>query len=114
VLRWLEQVEIKHCEFIRLIRSMEFTSLAWRSWATKGQGHQGHQAYALKQAAVYDTLRKDAVLAFRQNSEPDIMGEHSVYEHITLVEILPKIASYRDSVLRSASITLNLTDADVF
>jgi hypothetical protein len=105
VLRWLEQVELKHCEFVRVIRSLGFTSRAWKA-AAGSCSKKGYSAYALRKAALYETLRADAVRAFKAHADPGIMGSKcsSSFEEISYCDFINCIAINRNSLLQGVGI----------
>jgi N-acetyl-anhydromuramyl-L-alanine amidase AmpD len=100
----LEQVELKHCEFVRLVNSLKYTSSTWESAASSEDEFTGRRAYALKQMASYDTLSKDAVAAFRMNADPGIINGICDFETITYSHLLERIKDNREKVLQKAGI----------
>lgn len=84
MMRWLEEFELKHVEFMRSIKSFEKMSSVWSILASKSSS-PANSALARKQAAIYETLRADASHWFRQTGEPRflVMTEHTLVKIIT-------------------------------
>jgi len=60
VYRWLEQVELKHCEFERTIKSLDFTAQTWRHAIDRAVTLPSHfVAYAQRQFAIHKDLVKE-------------------------------------------------------
>jgi hypothetical protein len=108
VLRWLEQVELKHFEFIRLIRSFRYTSSVWRAAAAADEKKTsvGYRAYALKQAAIYRSLERNAITVFRDSSNLDILPNDSDFGNISHNVLLIKIKAFRHKILQNAGVVL--------
>lgn len=59
MMRWLEEFELKHVEFMRSIKSFERMSSVWAELASKTP-LPGNAAFARKQSETFKTLSKDA------------------------------------------------------
>ncbi len=70
--RWLEQVEIKHAEYARVIRSFNQSVLVWTELAGTAEagGRLGHAAYARREAAKFAKLKSDAEESFKKVGIP--------------------------------------------
>lgn len=77
--RWLEQVEMKHYEFIRVIRSHAYMAEAWHQVGsqecTGGQYEQAKRAYAMRQEWTYDALKNEAKRLCLASGEPLLVAE---------------------------------------
>ncbi len=62
---WLEQVEVKHAEFPRVVLAFEDSSVIWGKLAESGQT-PGHTAYANRERMKFKELKEDAEAAFRR------------------------------------------------
>ena len=100
VLRWLEQVELKYCEFFRLVSSLERVSRYWMDVATNQTLDQGFSAYSLRQAALFKALLSNAIAEFETYSTRDVIGEEIDYTTVTYRGLMEKLAKHRDLFLR--------------
>lgn len=64
--RWQERVESLHAEFTRMIDRFTKDRDSWASLATKHSTTAGHVAYAKEHADMFESLRLDAELKFKQ------------------------------------------------
>lgn len=58
-LRWMEELELKHAELRRTIKSFETMSRVWNGISAQ-QSSPGAAAFTKKQSIMYDNLRKEA------------------------------------------------------
>ena len=63
-LRWLEEFEVKHLEFIRCIRYFDSMSDIWNTLA-RNEPRSGYRAFAYRQTSTFKDLKKDADTRFR-------------------------------------------------
>lgn len=84
MMRWLEEFELKHVDFMRCIKSFEKMRSVWTDLAEKVL-LPGERAFARKQAATYDYLQKDASEWFGKTAEPRFlnMTEETLIKTIT-------------------------------
>lgn len=75
--RWLEQLERKHFEFVRLIGSFRWYVEIWTGRRQKSSGNAGLAAFASRQAAVYEAMLDDAYSLFRGVAHPKLVGDRS-------------------------------------
>jgi hypothetical protein len=83
--RWIEQLEIKHAEMHRALAHFEFTSNAWMSCIQEERGaHDGHNARAVRQAAIYRGLADETQAALRRVGHPSLvnLGDSSLADRI--------------------------------
>jgi hypothetical protein len=71
MMRWLEEFELKHAEFIRCINGFSAMASAWGTLA-ETEVREGYAAFARHQADVFGRLREDAEKLFKQNAEPSL------------------------------------------
>jgi hypothetical protein len=71
MMRWLEEFELKHAEFIRCIKSFHAMATAWSTLATT-ETREGYAAFARYQADIYGRLHRDAEDLFKKNAEPSL------------------------------------------
>jgi hypothetical protein len=69
MMRWLEEFELKHMEFLRCIRSFDTLRSSWSSIEAK-EAREAYAAYARRQADTYKRLHDQAQLLFKENAEP--------------------------------------------
>lgn len=86
-------MEIKHFEFLRLIRTFKHSSDTWKSRGEIAY-KRGRKPYALRQAAIYNTLKSDAIAAFIASAEPKLMGT-SIHSTVTHAELVKCTMDYR-------------------
>jgi hypothetical protein len=69
--RWQEQLEIKHAEFMRCVRSFGQMGKAWRSIANAQGlvGKPGHASFAKKQSALFSRLEMDCRKHYKEVGE---------------------------------------------
>ena len=67
MLRWLEELELKHLEFLRTIKAFDTMSGIWNSMSSI-QLHSGYAAFARRQASYLTDLRDDARRRYRSAS----------------------------------------------
>ncbi|THU94988.1 hypothetical protein K435DRAFT_859998 [Dendrothele bispora CBS 962.96] len=70
--RWMEQFEIKHAEFARVISHFRTMSSTWNSLAESHES-PGHTAYAKRHAMMYMDLAEDAELRFKRVGHPEFV-----------------------------------------
>ncbi len=83
---WLAQLEIKHAEFPRAIRSFRKAVLSWQGIARRGVT-PGHSAFARREAAKWKQLEEDAIAAFKRVGIPrlrDVPEGGSLWEQVLL------------------------------
>lgn len=104
-MRWLEVVEVKHFEFLRLLRSLRYKSEKWKSFATSHDGqHPGYEAYANRQSAIQDSLLCEATSLFKASAEPDVLAPHDIeLSQLTHSILSQKVLEFRRSKLDVAS-----------
>jgi hypothetical protein len=61
---WLENFEIKHAEFRRLIRRLMHEVTQWTTLAEKNKG-PGHRAYAYRQVSMYRRMLLEEQFRFK-------------------------------------------------
>jgi hypothetical protein len=71
MMRWLEEFELKHAEFIRCINGFGAMASAWSTIAA-AEARDGYAAFARHQADIYHQLREDAEKLFKKNAEPSL------------------------------------------
>jgi hypothetical protein len=71
MMRWLEEFELKHVEFVRCISSFRAMATAWGSIAD-GETRGGYAAFARHQSHIFCNLHDDAVRLFEKNAEPGL------------------------------------------
>ena len=64
MLRWLEELELKHLEFLRMIKTFDTMSGFWSDMSSR-QLHSGYAAFARRQASYLTDLRDDARRRYR-------------------------------------------------
>jgi hypothetical protein len=72
-MRWLEEYELKHMEFIRCIKSFETMRALWGTMA-KHHAKPGYAAFARRQASTYKDLRDDAISRFKHVGNPNLLA----------------------------------------
>jgi hypothetical protein len=68
MMRWMEEFELKHAEFVRCIRSFQFMSVTWEQMASKATD-PGYAAFGRQQADTYRVLCEDAEKLVTQHGE---------------------------------------------
>lgn len=71
--RWLEQAEIKHVQFVRLVTSFRRMGDVWERLADVHKSDAGKQTFALKQSAIFRSREKDACSTFYSCGLPDLL-----------------------------------------
>jgi hypothetical protein len=71
MMRWLEEFELKHVEFIRCINSFQTMATTWVVVAEK-ETRDGYAAYARLQSSIFHQLRQEAECLFQKNAEPGL------------------------------------------
>lgn len=87
-LRWLEQLERKHFEFVRLIRSFQWYIRVWSDRELANSGNVGLSAFASRQVGVYNAMLDDAYRLFEGVADPKLVGDGKTVrslDHETLV-----------------------------
>lgn len=75
--RWLEQFELKHAEFERVIRSFDYSVKAWTSAANSQSPDQiavGMTEVANRHASVYQALAVTARNLYEKCADPILRG----------------------------------------
>ena len=72
MMRWLEEFELKHMEFIRCIKSFESMRAIWGTIANRHTG-LGYSAFAHRQSSMYSDLREDAISRFKHVGNPELI-----------------------------------------
>ncbi|THU92548.1 hypothetical protein K435DRAFT_800385 [Dendrothele bispora CBS 962.96] len=90
--RWMEQFEIKHAEFARVISHFRTMSSTWNSLAESHES-PGHTAYAKRHAMMYKDLTEDAELRFKRVGHPEFV---ILAEDVLLHE---RVAKWREKQL---------------
>jgi hypothetical protein len=88
MLRWLEEFELTHADFIRCIQHFDSIHSIWQSIATKAS-KPGYAAFARRQSAIYKDLRDDAKSLFAKKGEPRFVN-------IQVSEMVPVVQSFRE------------------
>lgn len=99
MLRWLEQREIKYCEFVRLLQTFRHSKVLWESIETKSTT-PGRRAHAAQMAMDYSTLLHSAIKRFRDVVRHDIIGDQKV-EDITHGSMIEHLLRWRRQFLTS-------------
>lgn len=73
VIRWLEQLEIKHFELFRVHKSFSYASKAWTA-VGEYSTTQGRAAFARRMAAVYEACSRESRTTFIRCAEPELGG----------------------------------------
>lgn len=73
MLRWLEQKEIKYCEFLHLIRTFRYTRDIWSSLSSSVE-NPGHRAHAARKALEYSSLLSNATERFQRCADKDLLA----------------------------------------
>jgi hypothetical protein len=71
-MRWLEEFELKHIEFIRTIKSFESMRAIWGTIANRHTS-PGYSAFARRQSSMYADLRDDAISRFKHVGNPELV-----------------------------------------
>jgi hypothetical protein len=71
-MRWLEEFELKHVEFMRCIKSFETMRAIWGT-ISKRHDKPGYAAFAQRQADMYEDLRDDAISRFKHVANPRLL-----------------------------------------
>lgn len=74
MMRWLEELELKHFELLRTIKSFDYCATMWRD-VGEANLNSGRRAYARRQASIYQLLSRNAVEYFGRVAEPIIVGQ---------------------------------------
>ena len=72
-MRWMEEFELKHAEFIRCIKTFDTMRTAWENVAANCT-HRGYAAFARRQSVMYRDLHKDAEDLYQQRAEKQFSG----------------------------------------
>jgi hypothetical protein len=72
MMRWLEEFELKHVEFVRCITGFDAMMSAWSAVATK-ETREGYAAFARSRSDIYRRLRDQAEDLFQKNAEPHLL-----------------------------------------
>ena len=78
-MRWLEEVEVKHVEFLRTIKHFDASYRAWDSIA-KQESRPGFATFARKQCSTYAALRDDALRLFKAAGDVRFVGVRDARE----------------------------------
>jgi hypothetical protein len=70
MLRWLEDFELKHVEFVRCIRYFESMHRAWTAMESSCPNSPGYAAFARRQSATFRALKEDAEVWFARAGAP--------------------------------------------
>jgi hypothetical protein len=68
MLRWMEEFELKHAEFLKSINSFQAMSTAWSTLAN-AEGNPARAAFARYRSNTYTILRDHAVSLFTKTAE---------------------------------------------
>lgn len=71
-MRWLEEFEMKHIEFIRSIRHFLSMHEVWTTLASES-AHPGSAAFARRQSSLFMDLHCDAVKWYKKVSAPQFL-----------------------------------------
>jgi hypothetical protein len=71
MMRWLEEFELKHAEFIRCINSFRTTAMTWATIAGE-ETRDGYAAFARHQSDIFHQLREESECLFQKNAEPGL------------------------------------------
>lgn len=85
--RWLEELEIKHIDFMRAIKSFSTMQTIWKSMASAATD-AGPAGFARRQSSLYADLRKDMEKWFEETAEPRFL-------HITEENVVETIQNFR-------------------
>jgi hypothetical protein len=72
MMRWLEEFELKHVEFVRCISSFHTTATTWKTIADN-ETRDGYAAFARYQSSIFHQLRDEAESMFQKNAEPGLL-----------------------------------------
>lgn len=103
-MRWLEQLERKHFEILRVIRTFRHTNEVWLSCAGKTE-HTGKRAFAKRQAAIYQVLAVDATHSFESFSSKEITGGLTI-SHVTHADLIEACVKNRERIEEELQSTL--------
>jgi hypothetical protein len=92
MLRWLEEFELKHVEFIRCIRSFRSHQDAWAA-AAASSPRAGQAAFARRQSATYRRLKEEAEYYFKK------AGTKELREPNEVSAIIEAVVKYREKHL---------------
>lgn len=87
--RWLEQAEIKHVQFVRLVTSFRRMGDVWERLADEHKSDSGRQTFALRQSAIFKSRENEACSTFYSCGLPDLLPR-SVAK-ITTKEVIPEL-----------------------
>jgi hypothetical protein len=90
MMRWLEEFELKHVEFVRTIRSFQTLAAAWSTVASRAKD-EGRSGFAHRQAAMYQELQRDASRLLTETTEPRFTGSEE--------EVIAALHSFRTNEL---------------
>lgn len=95
--RWLEHMEIKHFEFVRLLTSLQHLVFSWRHLSTEFTGNPYLRSYALRKSTSYEILRESAKKLFLKHGHASLMVDpEDVPSHSALIQ---RCLSLRTSLL---------------
>lgn len=98
MLRWLEELEIRYSDFLRLILSFKHSKESWMVNA-ESSADLGVGSFCRRQASVYDSLYRDALKKFRNTASLDVLGEGLVLEDLNHKELVNRLAAHREKSL---------------
>lgn len=81
VWRWREQYEIKHAEFVRIIKTFSRMADIWHGLANH-QDLPEAVAYARRHAAIFSRLASDARALYRRCGHPTLVGTEDWIEFV--------------------------------
>jgi hypothetical protein len=97
MMRWLEELELRHVEFIRCITSLSSMETAWTTLANQ-EDREIYSAYARRQASLYRKMRREAAELFAKVGDsrfveakapiPDVVQSFRADELCWFVEML--------------------------
>jgi hypothetical protein len=90
MMRWLEELELKHIEVMRCTKSFETMKSAWITLA-KEESRPRYAAFAREQAHIYAQLHEDAARMYAKKAEPRLQ--------VPEANILKAILTFRENEL---------------
>lgn len=101
-LRWLEQLERKHFEFLRLLRSYEWSKNLWSRRASNCPPRSGFRAFASRLSDGYSQLLVDARDLFSRHVHPSLVPDATDIETLSHAVLVNRCLEFRTVLLNSA------------
>jgi hypothetical protein len=105
VCRWLEQVELKHVEFLRLLDTFQYMSQLWKNASQEKPESPHLQSYARRQSTIYCSLRNKALQSFKDSYETELIPNGIAdLDNLTFAKLLPLIQAFREKKLQDCNV----------